>query len=69
VVANISSEANIGLAEQFAAALLPGGRLLLSGLLSSDQQRVGDAMRQQGLRLAAVRHERDWCLLEFLAPS
>jgi ribosomal protein L11 methyltransferase len=69
IVANISAEANMGLAERLASALAPGGRLLLSGLLSTDQGRVGDVMRQQGLRLDAVRHERDWCLLEYLAPA
>lgn len=68
-VSNISTEANIGLAAAFASVVQPGGTLLLSGILSPDSRRVQAAMAAHGFQLAAMRHERDWCLLEFARPS
>jgi len=65
VVANISSEANIGLAAAFRAALRPGGRLLVSGVLATDAERVAAAIGRAGLTLVARSVERDWSLLEF----
>ena len=65
VVSNISTAANIGLAEAFAAVVEPGGRLLLSGILAPDAVAVGAAMGARGFVRMAMRHERDWCLLEF----
>ena len=65
VVSNISTEANIGLAATFEAVVAEGGRLLLSGILSPDARRVAEAMGTRGFTLQAMRHERDWCLLEF----
>ena len=65
VAANISTDANIGLAPAFGAVVVPGGNLVLSGILAPDAGRVREAMEAEGFRLAAMRHERDWCLLEF----
>lgn len=65
VVANISTEANIGLAPLFAPAVGGGGILLLSGILAVDVPRVRAAVEPRGFALAALRFERDWCLLEF----
>jgi ribosomal protein L11 methyltransferase len=65
VVANISAAANAALAGAFARATAPGGRLVLSGLLTSDRARVTEAMTAAGFALEAVRVERDWCLGEF----
>ncbi len=64
-VANISTEANVGLAPLFAAAVRPEGTLILSGILGSDAARAATAMQAAGFLLRARNHERDWALLEF----
>ena len=69
VVANISSQANTGLAPVFAASLSERGRLILSGILASDAAGVRATMEAEGLRLIAMRHESDWSLLEFDRPG
>lgn len=69
VLANISTDANIGLAGSFAKVVAIGGRLVLSGILSPDAARVREAMGARGFELSAMRHERDWCLLEFRAAG
>jgi ribosomal protein L11 methyltransferase len=66
VLANISTPANIALAAAFGAAVKSGGTLVLSGILAPDAASVRDAMQEQGFRLQAMRHERDWCLLELM---
>jgi ribosomal protein L11 methyltransferase len=63
-VSNISTDANIGLAKAFGAVVEPGGTLVLSGILSPDARRVAAAMATEGFALTAMRHERDWGLLE-----
>jgi ribosomal protein L11 methyltransferase len=65
VVANISTDANVGLAPAFAKVVVPGGALVLSGILAPDARRVQAAMSAEGFHLQTMRHERDWCLLEF----
>lgn len=64
VVSNISTDANIRLAPAFGMVVKPGGALLLSGILAQDARRVAEALRVCGFALTALRHERDWCLLE-----
>jgi ribosomal protein L11 methyltransferase len=63
VVSNISTDANIGLAETFGTVVLPGGNLVLSGILETDDQRVIDAMARYGFELVRLDHERDWSLI------
>ncbi len=63
-VSNISTAANTGLAPAFGVVVNPGGRLILSGILSVDADAVIAAMREQGFELTDVRHERDWCCIE-----
>jgi ribosomal protein L11 methyltransferase len=65
VVANISSQANTALAPVFAANVADGGRLILSGVLSSDARAVRAAMEAEAFHLTAMRHESDWSLSEF----
>ncbi len=67
VVANISTDANIGLAPVFGEAVVPGGTLLLSGILAADAGRVTAAMAAHGFTRTRLSVERDWCLLEFRA--
>ncbi len=66
VVANISTDANIGLAPSFAVVTKPGGKLILSGILGVDAPRAREAMVAAGFDLLALRYERDWSLLEFV---
>jgi ribosomal protein L11 methyltransferase len=63
VLSNISTDANIGLAAAFGTVVRPEGDLVLSGILAPDARRVVAAMEPQGFRLAAMAHERDWCLI------
>jgi ribosomal protein L11 methyltransferase len=63
IVANILAGPLIELAPQFSRALIPGGSLLLSGLLESQEPQVRTACRRAGLRLAARLVHGDWSVL------
>ncbi|MGE3693164.1 MAG: 50S ribosomal protein L11 methyltransferase [Novosphingobium sp.] len=63
VMANILAGPLIELAPDFATSLSPGGSLLLSGLLASQESRVRASYRRQGLRLAARMTCGDWSVL------
>lgn len=66
VVANINTQAHLGLADAYAATVPAGGRLAISGILSADAAIVTDAVEQRGFTREAARYERDWCLLQFV---
>jgi len=63
VIANILAGPLIALAPDFAGALVPGGHLLLSGLLETQEKQVRAACRRAGLRLAARLTNGDWSVL------
>ena len=63
VIANILAGPLIELAPQFAKALVPGGHLLLAGLLESQEAQVRTAARRAGLRLAQRLVIGDWSIL------
>jgi ribosomal protein L11 methyltransferase len=63
IVANILAGPLIELAPEFSRALIPGGSLLLSGLLDSQEGQVRAACRRAGLRLAARLVKGDWSVL------
>jgi len=63
VIANILAGPLINLAPDFARALVPGGNLLLAGLLESQEAQVRTACRRAGLRLAARLVNGDWSIL------
>lgn len=63
IVANILAGPLIGLAPEFASALVPGGQLLLAGLLTSQEAQVRRACRRAGLRLARRMTRGDWSIL------
>lgn len=63
IVANILAGPLIELAPAFAAQLVPGGHLVLAGLLETQEPRVRAACRRAGLRLAARRVKGDWSIL------
>jgi ribosomal protein L11 methyltransferase len=63
VIANILAGPLIGLAPDFAGSLVPGGHLLLAGLLETQEEQVRSACRKAGLRLAARLVNGDWSIL------
>lgn len=63
VIANILAGPLIHLAPHFAKSLIPGGHLLLAGLLEVQEAQVRRACRRAGLRLAARLVNGDWSIL------
>ena len=63
VIANILAGPLIELASDFASTLVPGGSLLLAGLLETQEAHVRSAYRRAGLRLAARLVSGDWSIL------
>jgi len=63
IVANILAGPLIHLAPDFARALVPGGHLLLAGLLETQEAQVRRACRRAGLRLARRMVNGDWSIL------
>jgi ribosomal protein L11 methyltransferase len=63
VMANILAGPLVELAPAFADALVPGGHLLLAGLLETQESAVRSACRRSGLRLAARIVSGDWSIL------
>ncbi|WP_225206362.1 50S ribosomal protein L11 methyltransferase [Novosphingobium huizhouense] len=63
LIANILAGPLVELAPQFAAAVAPGGSVLLAGLLETQEAAVRAAYRRAGLRLAARMVRGDWSIL------
>lgn len=63
VIANILAGPLISLAPDFARTMVPGGHLLLAGLLEQQEPMVRAACRRAGLRLAARLVNGDWSIL------
>jgi ribosomal protein L11 methyltransferase len=64
LIANILAGPLVELAPDFAAAVPPGGSLLLAGLLAGEQEAaVARAMRLAGFRMAARLQRGDWAIL------
>lgn len=63
VMANILAGPLVELAPAFGQALVPGGNLLLAGLLTSQEPAVRSACRRAGLRLAGRIVSGDWSIL------
>ncbi len=63
VIANILAGPLISLAPDFAKALVPGGHLLLAGLLETQEAQVRAACRRAGMRLAGRMVNGDWSIL------
>lgn len=63
IIANILAGPLIELAPDFARALVPGGNLVLSGLLEAQEPAVRAACRRAGLRLAKRSVHGDWSVL------
>ena len=63
LIANILAGPLIELAPDFARALVPGGSLLLAGLLATQEDQVRAACRRAGLRIARRKVHGDWSVL------
>lgn len=63
ILANILAGPLVHLAPDFGKALVPGGHLLLAGLLETQEAAVRTACRKAGLRLAARMVNGDWSIL------
>jgi ribosomal protein L11 methyltransferase len=66
IIANILAGPLIELAPVLAGALLPGGSLILAGLLDTQAARVAAAYRREGLRLADRITLGDWPTLRMV---
>ncbi len=62
-IANILAGPLVELAPSFAAAIAPGGNLLLAGLLETQEARVRRAYRALGFRLSRRVINGDWSIL------
>ena len=60
IIANILAGPLIDLAPAIGAALAPGGRLLLAGLLDSQAEKVAAAYRRQGLMMSFRVDHGEW---------
>ncbi len=63
VVANILAHILIQLMPELAAAVAPGGQLILSGMIEPQEADVRTAAESYGLRVIARRQQEDWVAL------
>lgn len=63
IVANILARPLVALAPAFRAHLAPGGTLILSGILQTQETMVTAALRMQGLYLKSRKPMGDWVTL------
>jgi ribosomal protein L11 methyltransferase len=68
ILANILARPLCALSRPMAAALAPGGRLVLSGLLATQETRVLAAYRRQGLALERRYPIEEWTTLVLRRP-
>ncbi len=66
MIANILGGPLIELAPIFGNAVLPGGSLVLAGLLDSQAEAVAQAYRRQGMYLADSIVRADWPTLRII---
>jgi ribosomal protein L11 methyltransferase len=68
IIANILAGPLIALAPSLAPALVPGGRLMLAGLLATQAERVARAYRREGLRASFNVRRGEWPTLVLRRP-
>ena len=69
LIANILAAPLIALAPDFARALEPGARVILAGLLTTQEARVTRAFLHEGLRLEYRIVDGDWSILCLRSPA
>jgi ribosomal protein L11 methyltransferase len=60
VAANLFSDLLVEVAPKIVAALAPGGRVVFSGILSSQEKEVVSAFRRAGLRIDRLVRKGKW---------
>jgi ribosomal protein L11 methyltransferase len=65
VLANILAKPLVGLAPEIAKLVSPGGRVILSGLLTHQEPQVRAAYAGQGLHLTHRRRLNGWSTLTY----
>lgn len=63
IVANLVAGLHLVLAGDYRRKLLPGGRIILSGIIDDKMQEVRDALADHGLILEEARFKNDWWTL------
>ncbi|GAM11213.1 ribosomal protein L11 methyltransferase [Geobacter sp. OR-1] len=66
ILANILAEDLIRMAPELVAHLLPGGIIVLSGILTEREERVTDAYLDCGLSQLEITRQDEWCCLSFI---
>jgi len=64
VLANLDRNALLGCLADFRRHVSAGGRLLISGLQTGDEQDISNAAAEAGWRIHACRNRGDWLALE-----
>ncbi len=69
LAANLLAGTIVTLAPEFARRLVPGGRLVASGILVDQGPQVAEALRAAGFRIAAEPCSGDWLALVAVRPE
>ncbi len=69
MLANINAETLVSLAGAIASVLRPGGRVILSGFLSRQQERVHGRFTEVGLDLLGAREKQGWAAMVWSRPE
>ena len=68
VVANIESRVLVPLAASITARIAPGGHLVLSGLLSHEEEELLEVYTALGMKHQRTSREKDWIAMVWAAP-
>lgn len=60
IMANINREILLSMLPRFRSLLSPGGRLIMAGLLISDEARMTDALTNNSFDVVKIRTEGEW---------
>lgn len=63
VVANLTAETIVDLAELLGAKVAPHGLLILSGILTPKADMISRRFKPSGFKVAARKHEKEWATL------
>lgn len=69
LIANINRNILLADMPRFAAAVKPGGKMILSGFYLADAQSLVEAAAQYGFSLLGTESEDDWAMLLFEADA
>ncbi len=64
ILANIVHDVLVSMAGDLTRLLLPGGFLVLAGILTGEQEHsIRTTYEQQGMKICTARHDREWAAL------